>query len=222
VSAREEILGRIRVALTDVPAGEPATWDQLEDSDPAARYNRRGNLDGAAAAALFAERCGEYRASITRAARGAAALRRAIDAACARHAAESLVIPPDLPAEWRPRALSLAIDEPPLSLRQIERCGGALTGCALAIAETGTIVLDGGTAQGRRVLTLLPDLHVCIVRESQIVASVPEATERLATSVRESGRPLTFISGPSATSDIELRRVEGVHGPRRLEVVIAP
>ena len=147
-------------------------------------------------------------------------MRGAIEAACARQRVGSLVAPADLPEGWRPDGVAVALDEPPLANRRLDRADGALTGCALAIAETGTIVLDAGAVQGRRALTLLPDLHICVVRAGQIVASVPEAFELLAASVRESARPLTLISGPSATSDIELKRVEGVHGPRRLEVVI--
>jgi L-lactate dehydrogenase complex protein LldG len=111
-------------------------------------------------------------------------------------------------------------DEPPLTLEQLEHCDGVLTGCALAIALTGTIVLDAGAAQGRRALSLVPDLLICVVRAEQIVGSVPQAFDRLGGAIRQ-GRPVTFISGPSATSDIELERVEGVHGPRRLEVVLA-
>jgi L-lactate dehydrogenase complex protein LldG len=108
-----------------------------------------------------------------------------------------------------------------LSARELDELDGALTGCALAIAETGTIVLDGGPFQGRRALTLVPDYHLCLVPEQAIVELVPEAVERLQPAVRE-GRPLTLISGPSATSDIELNRVEGVHGPRTLHVVMIP
>ena len=91
----------------------------------------------------------------------------------------------------------------------------ALTGSALAIAETGTIVLDGGPGQGRRVLSLLPDLHVCVLDGSRVLANVADAV-----AVLDRTRPVTLISGPSATSDIEFKRVEGVHGPRRLEVIV--
>jgi L-lactate dehydrogenase complex protein LldG len=107
-------------------------------------------------------------------------------------------------------------DIPPARLDAYD---AALTGCALAIAETGTVVLDGGPASGRRALTLVPDHHLCVVRSDQIVATVPDAIAALAPAARE-GRPITFVSGPSATSDIELERVEGVHGPRKLDVFV--
>jgi L-lactate dehydrogenase complex protein LldG len=107
-----------------------------------------------------------------------------------------------------------------LSARDLDRCDGVITGSALAIAESGTVVLDAGERQGRRALTLVPDLHICVVAAASIVATVPAAIELLAATVARSRRPVTLISGPSATSDIELKRVEGVHGPRRLEVVL--
>jgi L-lactate dehydrogenase complex protein LldG len=132
--------------------------------------------------------------------------------------AERLAVPLDLPSEWRPENIKLTSDTG-LSASDLDALDGALTGCALAIAETGTIVLDGGEAQGRRALSLVPDYHLCVVEADSIVATVPEAIRMLEPAVKE-GRPLTFISGPSATSDIELNRVEGVHGPRTLHVVV--
>jgi len=116
--------------------------------------------------------------------------------------------------EWRP---ANSVEDDGLSPQELDALGGVVTGCTVAIAETGTIVLAGGPAEGRRALTLVPDLHVCIVRADQVVETVPEAFAALRGLER---RPLTFVSGPSATSDIELKRVEGVHGPRRLVVVI--
>ena len=121
-------------------------------------------------------------------------------------------------SEWRPEDVELSADTG-LSATELDALDGALTGCALAIAETGTIVLDGGTTQGRRALSLVPDYHLCVVEADAIVATVPEAVHELEPAVKQ-GRPLTFVSGPSATSDIELNRVEGVHGPRTLHVVV--
>jgi L-lactate dehydrogenase complex protein LldG len=134
----------------------------------------------------------------------------------------SLVIPPYLPREWIPDGVDTLRDaaRPRLTSQELDESDGVITGCALGIAQTGTIVLDSGRAQGRRALTLLPDYHLCVVREDQIVGLVPEAFTRLEATVREERRAVTFISGPSATSDIELNRVEGVHGPRALDVLI--
>jgi L-lactate dehydrogenase complex protein LldG len=124
-----------------------------------------------------------------------------------------------VPAEWRPAGLDLLTDDG-LSFDALDRLDGVLTGATLAIAQTGTIVLTAAPAEGRRALTLVPDLHVCVVGEEQVVETVPEALAPLAELVRTRRSPITLISGPSATSDIELRRVEGVHGPRRLIVIV--
>ena len=123
-------------------------------------------------------------------------------------------VPPGLPPSWRPPD---AVEDHGLSPRELDALDGVLTGCTVAIAETGTLVLAGGPSEGRRALTLVPDLHVCVVRAEQVVETVPEAFDALRGLER---RPLTFVSGPSATSDIELERVEGVHGPRTLVVLI--
>jgi L-lactate dehydrogenase complex protein LldG len=131
------------------------------------------------------------------------------------------VVPADLPLDWLPPEIEAVPDraDRPLGVRDLDAIDGVLTGCALGIAETGTIVLDGGAASGGRALTLVPDHHVCVVEASQIVASVPDAIAALEPAARE-GRPITFVSGPSATSDIELERVEGVHGPRKLDILV--
>jgi L-lactate dehydrogenase complex protein LldG len=115
--------------------------------------------------------------------------------------------------------VEVVVDDPPLSPQALDQLDGVLTGCALAIAETGTIALDSGARSGRRALTLVPDWHICIVEADTIVAGVPDAVAALAGAARE-GRPITLVSGPSATSDIELDRVEGVHGPRNLDILV--
>jgi L-lactate dehydrogenase complex protein LldG len=126
-------------------------------------------------------------------------------------------VPPGLPR--RPHGIELLADDPPIPARELDRVDGVLTGSALAIAETGTIALDGGADSGRRALTLVPDLHICIVEAARIHASVPDAIAALAPAAA-AGRPVTLVSGPSATSDIELERVEGVHGPRELVILV--
>ena len=127
-----------------------------------------------------------------------------------------MVVPDGVPHDWLVAdGVERVPDSPPLSSDDLDRIDAVLTGCALAIAETGTIVLDGGPDQGRRALTLVPDHHLCVVRADQVVDDVSAAVAAL-----DPRRPLTWISGPSATSDIELRRVEGVHGPRHLYVLL--
>jgi L-lactate dehydrogenase complex protein LldG len=132
--------------------------------------------------------------------------------------ARRVVVPPDLAADARPSGVELVVDDG-LSPAELEALDGAVTTCAAACAETGTIAFDGAEGQGRRAITLVPDLHVCVVREEQVVETVPELLALLAPSASD-GRPIVLVSGPSATSDIELERVEGVHGPRRLVVVL--
>src|SRR5262249_10151496 len=131
-------------------------------------------------------------------------------------AGRRVIAPPGLPDEWL-KGVDALRDDPPLTHEDLDRADGVLTTCPLAIAQTGTIGLDGGAGMGRRALTLLPDYHLCVVSTDRLVCSVPEAIRAL-----NAGpiKPLTFISGPSATVDIEMTRVRGVHGPRRFEVII--
>jgi L-lactate dehydrogenase complex protein LldG len=165
---------------------------------------------------LFCERVADYRATVKRL--HEAALPGALLAACEERRARRIAVPAGAPA-WTVGSVELVRDEPPLSPRQLDELDGVLSGCALAIAETGTIVLDGVGASGRRALTLVPDYHLCVVKSEDIVPSVPDGVAALAR-VAADGRPITFISGPSATVDIELVRVEGVHGPRTLDVFV--
>jgi L-lactate dehydrogenase complex protein LldG len=219
VSDRDLILTRVRAASGDVPDSEQSSWDPATDEDPAAAYQRRRESDPADLREEFIRHCRDYRAGVTACAPGDQAIREVIDEICATRTVASLAIPADLPAGWIPSITPVRADEPALSVAELDSCDGVLTGCAVAIASTGTIVLDAGAAQGRRVLTLVPDLHICVVGAEQIHGGVPEAIEALHQAAG-AGAPLTFISGPSATSDIELRRIEGVHGPRRLELIV--
>ena len=203
-AARDAVLARVREALGPTPAvpGVPR------------EYRGAGALEGDVVA-RFCERVAEYRASVMRLA--AADLVETVGRLCAERGARRIAVPPGGP-DVLP-GVSVVVDSPPLAARALDELDGVLTGCALAIAETGTIVLDGGPRSGRRALTLVPDWHVCVVEEAAIVAGVPDAVAALAEAAAE-GRPITFVSGPSATSDIELDRVEGVHGPRTLDVLV--
>ncbi len=211
--ARAVVLARVRAALATVPAGEPVRWEGPgADGSPDA-YRVGGAPAEAAPVELFAERVAEYRAEVVR----CSDVPGAVAAVCARHGARRVVAPAGIAAEWLGEGVEWLRE--PLSTTELDGVDGVLTGAAVAIAETGTIALDHGAGQGRRAVTLVPDLHVCVVRADQVVASVPEGLRRLRAAV-DAGRPVTLVSGPSATSDIELERVEGVHGPRRLVVLI--
>ncbi|HLL98105.1 MAG TPA: lactate utilization protein C [Rubrobacteraceae bacterium] len=210
-TAKETILWRIRRATRNVP----------EDVTVERGYRKEDTAAREEIVERFAESVAEYEATVRRIKTDE--LSGAIEEALARRGVKRLVIPPYLPKEWIPEGIETLRDaaRPRLTNEELDASDGVLTGCALGIAQTGTIVLDSGRAQGRRALTLLPDYHLCVVREDQIVGLVPEAFAKLEGTVKNEGRAITFVSGPSATSDIELDRVEGVHGPRALEVLIA-
>ena len=201
-AARDEIIGRIREALADQPPAVAIPRD-YERTIPA----------GTSISELFVERVSDYRATVHRSTSDG--LPGTIAAVLTARGAKRIAVPDGIPGAWLDGvALERVGDDPLLAYRDLDLLDGVITRCAVAIAETGTIVLDGGSGQGRRAISLLPDLHVCVVISSQVVGTVPEALARLTPT-----RPQTWISGPSATSDIELQRVEGVHGPRLLDVV---
>ena len=220
--ARSVILGRIADALRDVPPAENA-----QDVAVARDYRGAGGAGDDTTAdtvGRFEQRVLDYHAEVRRVAPGEVAA--TVGTACRERALSRMAIPPGLDVPWRPEGVELIEDSDPgrdrhLSARELDRVDGAITGCAAAIAETGTILLDGGARCGRRMLTLVPDHHICIVEAAQITDQVPAAIAAVAPAVLEHGMPITLVSGPSASSDIELARVEGVHGPRHLLVVIA-
>jgi L-lactate dehydrogenase complex protein LldG len=194
MSSRDTVLGRIRAALDGASKPPEVRRAYRRDFDPP-------DLD------LLIDRLLDYKAVVHRGVPSDIV-------ATILPPGSRVVVPPGLPPEWLPASLT-AIRDDGLSHGDIAGADGVVTAAAVAVAETGTIVLDAAPDQGRRVLSLLPDLHVVVLRPEQVVAAVPEAVARL-----DPRRPLTWISGPSATSDIELNRVEGVHGPRNLHVIL--
>ncbi|MFF3316205.1 lactate utilization protein C [Streptomyces sp. NPDC003035] len=205
-SSRDRILARVRAAVADAPDAPEVVRDYLTShttDDPAVLLD------------LLHENLADYRAVVHRATEDA--LPALIGRLLAERGAKSVAVPPGLPVSWLAATeAEQRPDDGTLTPYELDATHAVVTGCALAVAETGSIVLDAGPGQGRRALSLVPDLHVCVVRAAdQIVASVPQAMPRL-----DPTRPLTWISGPSATSDIELDRIEGVHGPRTLEVIL--
>jgi L-lactate dehydrogenase complex protein LldG len=206
MNARDEMLARVRAARAGAELVEPAR-----------DYRSHGEHDPGSAALLdlLEDRLLDYKAAVHRT--DDAGLRVAVAAAldqalAAGGASGPVLLPPGLPASWAPGGRA---DDGTLTATELDGYAAVVTACRVACAETGTIVLDGEPDQGRRASTLVPDVHVCVVRADQVVHSVPEMMARLVPV-----RPTTFISGPSATSDIELDRVEGVHGPRTLSVVL--
>lgn len=222
MNSRERILGRVRRALADVPRDAPPPGPEGPGRDPQyeaavgrAYLREHGDRSVEQTVDLLAENLADYRAVVHRCAD--ADLAATVAGILAARGAKTVLVPPGLEAGWLAAVDAERVaDRPESTPHELDQVDSVVTASAVAIAETGTIVLDGGPDQGRRRITLVPDLHVCVVRvPDQVVSSVPQALERL-----DPARPLTWISGPSATSDIELDRVEGVHGPRTLEVVL--
>jgi L-lactate dehydrogenase complex protein LldG len=209
--AREEILRRVRSALIAAPQGRPTETggDRGIPRDYAQVRELPDRLG------LFVARVQDYRATVIRTDEGGVAAAVAKSLVGAR----TVVVPHGFTPSWLPEGLDIVSDEPALRAEELDGLDAVVTLAVVGIAVTGTIVLDHTEGQGRRALTLVPDIHVCVVTADQIVGDVPEAVHRLSSCVQR-GRPLTWISGPSATSDIELDRVEGVHGPRTLHVVL--
>jgi L-lactate dehydrogenase complex protein LldG len=216
-TARESILERVRSAIggTDASPHEPEPGIERPPRQPPA--SRAYEAERAALMELFVGRVTEYGARVRPTAPGEIAA--GVSSIYAEHGVERLACPADLPRHWLPAAVDAVPDDPSLTHAELDQVDGVLTGCALAAAETGTLALDHGARQGRRALTLLPDLQICVVEASQLVPDIADLISRLAGAVADR-RPLTLISGPSATSDIELDRVEGVHGPRRLALLL--
>ena len=208
MSARADILGRIRAAHAAAPPPDLGYADITRD------YPRDVGRAPEDVVPTLVDRLVDYRAAVREC--GLAELPQTVAMALTEAGVRSMVAPPGLPEGWlRAADVEVRRDAPPLTVDELGAVDGVLTACRVAVAETGTVVLDGADDQGRRVITLLPDYHLCVVFTGQVTADVPDALARL-----DPTRPLTMISGPSATSDIELNRVEGVHGPRRLEVIV--
>ncbi|MFG2140197.1 lactate utilization protein C [Streptomyces sp. NPDC048650] len=212
MSSRETVLGRVRRALRDVPGSE-----RPQDVAVPRDYLRvHGSRTSAQTVDLLAENLADYRALVHRC-RDERALPALVAGLLTARGTERVLVPDGLPTAWTADiAAEILRDDRASSTQELDAVHSVVTGCAVAIAESGTIVLDAGPGQGRRRITLVPDHHICVVRTAdQVVGSVVEGLERL-----DATSPQTWISGPSATSDIELDRVEGVHGPRTLEVVL--
>ncbi len=210
MSARDEVLARIGRAHQAAPPPD------LDYADIARDYRTSSAATTADLAERLVDRLLDYKALVRRC--GPNQVAAEVAAAMADRGAQRVVLPDGLDRSWLAQTeIAWLEDRPdsPLSIESLDGSDGVVTGCATAIAETGTLILDGTAGMGRRVLSLIPDYHLCVVWPEQICADVPQGIARI-----DITRPLTMISGPSATSDIELNRVEGVHGPRTLEVIL--
>ena len=204
-TSRSDILARIRSV-------EPTPAEPLVRA-----YRRAGTATAHERVLRFCERVSDYHAVIRRV--RSVDIGAEVTAVLKSLAVDRTGVPPDLPTAWRPTGLEV-VDDNGLSTSALDQLDAVITGCTVGVAETGRIILAGGASEGRRALTLVPDIHLCVVLEDQIVETVPEGFDRINSLVIRQRRPITLVSGPSATSDIELSRVEGVHGPRTLIVLV--
>lgn len=211
--ARREILRRIASADG---SHKPLSAVQVEEARARLprEYRTRGTMQPAGVLALLEHRLRDYGAGVARC--PAAEVAHALSGILQQRSVRSMALPGGFPSEWLPAGVEL-LHADAMSPRELDRCDGVLTGATVAIAETGTLVLQAVAGQGRRVATLVPDFHLCVVRVIDVVETVPEAFSRIEPTKTF---PTTFVSGPSATADIEMTRIKGVHGPRFLEVLL--
>jgi L-lactate dehydrogenase complex protein LldG len=227
---RKKVLERIRAATAESASRNgAATADKASDAhtDIPRDYLRRGDMTVSARHERFVERLKEYDAEVVECAPDG--LAAAIAAQLAASGRRRFVAPEGLPADWLAPGFEWKIDRN-LEIRDVEQADGVVTACFCGVADSGTIVLHHGPAEGRRIITLLPDWHLCVVRASQVVETLPEYFDKCASrdqrsENRDQGaealpKLVTWISGPSATADIEMTRIKGVHGPRFLNVIL--
>jgi L-lactate dehydrogenase complex protein LldG len=210
-SARSEVLRRIRAAKGGVASAEAVRtgWSAIER-----RYRREATRSREAVLELLEDRLRDYDARVVRV--GPAEVADGVARMLGERKVRRMVVPVGLAAEWLPRGVEFVVDEG-LAATELDEVDGVMTGATLAIAETGTVLLQNVAGQGRRAVTLVPDYHLCVVRVVDVVETVPEAMGRLQATA---GLATTFVSGPSATADIEMTRIKGVHGPRFLDVIL--
>ncbi len=211
ITSREEILGRVRTAIggTSTENAARTGWSAVPRD-----YKRKGTLGREGLLALLEDRLRDYDATVIRC--GDAEVGRCIAARLSERGKRRLVVPKGSPAEWLPNGFEFVVDDD-LTATTLDRFDGVVTGSTVAVAETGTVVLQNVPGQGRRAITLVPDYHLCLVRAEDVVETVPEAMDRLQGTA---SAPTTLVSGPSATADIEMTRIKGVHGPRFLDVLL--